>query len=223
MIGLCVHKYHEFKMNTEMKNNYYEILEIPQNATQHDITIAYEKAKRTYSSQNPAINTIFSEEETKLFRQMIDEAFTILGNQTYRNIYEKRLLAKNYSVSDLTVEAIKDASLELFPEFQKKEPQDAPKYEVNQKYEQEIFEKKDWLGDDLKQVREYKKITLESLHEKTKINPWYLTAVEKMDVANLPAPVFVRGYVIQIARVLGLKDQIVAESYMKVFRKKIEN
>ena len=210
-------------MNTEMKNNYYEILEIPQNATQHDITIAYEKAKRTYSSQNPAINTIFSEEETKLFRQMIDEAFTILGNQTYRNIYEKRLLAKNYSVSDLTVEAIKDASLELFPEFQKKESQDAPQYEVNQKYEQEIFEKKDWLGDDLKQVREYKKITLESLHEKTKINPWYLTAVEKMDVANLPAPVFVRGYVIQIARVLGLKDQIVAESYMKVFRKKIEN
>lgn len=210
-------------MNTEMKNNYYEILEVPQSATQHDITVAYEKAKRIYSAQNPAIHTVFSAEETKLFRQMIDEAFTILGNQTYRNIYEKKLQAKNYSESDLTVEAIKTASLELFPEFQKKSTQDVAQYVANAALEKEFSEKQEWTGEDLKQVREYKKISLETMHEKTKINPWYLTAVEKMDAANLPAAVFVRGYVIQIARSLGLKDRIVAESYMKLYRKKVEN
>ena len=210
-------------MNTENKHNYYEILEIPQNSTQHDITVAYEKAKRTYSSQNPALNSIFSAEEAQLLRSMIDEAFHVLGNQTYRNIYEKRRQAKHYSESELTIEAIKSASLELFPEFQKRPDEKPPEYTIDANFEKELTNKKDWTGEDLKKVREYKKISIETMHEKTKINPWYLTAIEKMDVANLPAAVFVRGYVIQMARLMNLKDLIVADSYMKIYRKKIEN
>lgn len=210
-------------MNTENRHDYYEILAIPQNATQHDITVAYEKAKRTYSAQNPALNSIFSADEAKALRNMIDEAFAVLGNQTYRNIYEKRRQSKHFSESELTVDAIKSASLELFPEFQKKSEDANKNYSVNEVYEKEILNKKDWTGEDLKKVREYKNMTIETMHEKTKINPWYLNAVEKMDPTNLPAIVFVRGYVIQIARLLNLKDTFVADSYMKLYRKKIEN
>lgn len=210
-------------MNTENKHNYYEILEVPQNATQHDITVAYEKAKRTYSSQNPALNTIFSNEEAQLLRNMIDEAFNVLGNQTYRNIYEKRRQSKHFSESELTIEAIKSASLELFPEFQKRTDEKQNDYVVDAAFEKELAAKKDWTGEDLRKVREYKKISIELMHEKTKINPWYLTAIEKFDVVNLPAAVFVRGYVIQMARMMNLKDLVVADSYMKIYRKKIEN
>lgn len=210
-------------MNTENKHNYYEILEVSQNATQHDITVAYEKAKRTYSSQNPSLSTIFSAEEAQLLRNMIDEAFHVLGNQTYRNIYEKRRQSKHFSESDLTIEAIKSASRELFPEFQKRNDEKKSDYAVDEAFEKELAQKKDWTGEDLKKVREYKKISIETMHEKTKINPWYLTAIEKMDVVNLPAAVFVRGYVIQMARLMNLKDLVVADSYMKTFRKKIEN
>jgi DnaJ-class molecular chaperone len=210
-------------MNTENKHNYYEILEVPQNATQHDITLAYEKAKRTYSSQNPALNAIFSATEASMLRNMIDEAFTVLGNQTYRNVYEKRRQSKHYSESELTVEAIKSASRELFPEFQKRTEDKKTDYIIDDLYEKEIAQKKEWSGIDLKKVREYKKISIELMHEKTKINPWYLTAIEKMDVVNLPAAVFVRGYVIQMARMMNLKDLTVADSYMKIYRKKIEN
>ncbi len=212
-------------MNTEMKHNYYEILEVPQNATQHDIVIAYEKAKRTYSAQNPALYTIFSTEEAQLFRFMLDEAFTVLGNQTYRNIYEKRMQSKHFIDNDLTAEAIKAASLDLFTEIPK-QPEPAKKvdeYIADPEFEAELAAKSEWTGEDLKIVREYKKITLELMHEKTKINPWYLAAIEKTDVVNLPAPVFVRGYVIQMARMMGLKDLAVADSYMRTFRKKIEN
>jgi curved DNA-binding protein CbpA len=215
--------YNQTQMNTDMKHNYYEILEVPQSATQHDIAVAYEKAKRTYSTQNPALNTIFSAEEAQMLRSMIDEAFTVLGNQTYRNIYEKRRQSKHYSESELTIEAIKSASLELFPEFQKKAQDKAVDHAIDSEFEKEISTKKDWLGIDLQKVREYKNISIETMHEKTKINPWYLTAIEKMDVVNLPAAVFVRGYVIQMARLMNLKDLVVADSYMKAYRKKIEN
>lgn len=210
-------------MNTENKHNYYEILEVYEGATQHDITVAYEKAKRTYSSQNASLNAIFSAEEAQLLRQMIDEAFHVLGNQTYRNIYEKRRQSKRYSESDLTIEAIKSASLELFPDLQRSYSEKEAAYPINEAFEKEMASKKDWLGEDLRKVREYKKISIETMHETTKINPWYLAAIEKMDVVNLPAAVFVRGYVIQMARMLGLNDLAVADSYMKTFRKKIEN
>lgn len=210
-------------MNTENKNSYYDILEVSEHATQHDIIIAYEKIKRTYSSENSALYNVFNEAEVKLFRQIIDEAFSILGNQAYRSIYEKRRNSKHYSESELTVEAIKSASRELFPEFPKKTVSKEPAFIFDKDYELEIAKKIEWNGEDLKKVREYKKISIEELHEKTKINPWYLTAIEKMDAQNLPAAVFVRGYVIQIARVLNLKDLLIADSYMKIFRKKIEN
>ena len=83
--------------------------------------------------------------------------------------------------------------------------------------------KKDWNGDDLRQVREYRKLSFDELTDITKINPWYIAALEKMEPSNLPVEVFVRGYVLQVAKALGLKEKVVADSYMRNFRKKIEN
>ncbi|MNY61710.1 hypothetical protein D3C86_1984200 [compost metagenome] len=60
------------------------------------------------------------------------------------------------------------------------------------------------------------------MNEITKINPWYVTAIEKMDAAGLPAVVFVRGYVSQIAKALGLDEKKVADSYMKLFKENLE-
>jgi cytoskeletal protein RodZ len=44
-----------------------------------------------------------------------------------------------------------------------------------------------------------------------------------MDVKNLPASVFVRGYVIQMAKELGLNEKNVADSYMKLYKTKLEH
>ncbi|HEY1079737.1 MAG TPA: helix-turn-helix domain-containing protein, partial [Bdellovibrio sp.] len=49
-------------------------------------------------------------------------------------------------------------------------------------------------------------------------NSYYVTAIENMDASNLPVIVFVRGYVVQIAKALGLDDKKVADSYMKNFK-----
>ena len=97
-----------------------------------------------------------------------------------------------------------------------------PAYEKNQALETEIESCADWNGDFLKKVREYKQYSLELLHEKTKVNPWYLAALEKMEPENLPAPVFVRGYVTQFAKTLGLNEKQVAESYMKLYKSQLE-
>jgi len=216
-------------MITETKHNYYEVLEISPSASQHDMTLAYEKAKRTYSPQNAALYSVFTEDEAKSLRLLIEEAYSVLGNQSYRNIYDRRLQSKSYSSSDLSLEAIKKASEELFSEnsiLEKTPPSNSshelPNYEVNESLEKQIQNENEWSGDFLKKVREYKKYSLELLHEKTKVNPWYIAALERMEPENLPAPVFVRGYVLQMAKTLGLNEKQVADSYMKLYKQKVE-
>lgn len=217
-------------MNTEIRQNYYEILDISENATQQEIHLAYEKAKNTYSAENSALSTVFSSEEAHELRILIEEAYQVLRNNNYRNVYEKRIQANTFSASELTVRSIKMASDDLFtaPELEVLAPKAA---EVaadlapvrNEDFETEIANRKDWSGEDLKKVREYRKLSFDELTDITKVNPWYIAALEKMDAANLPVEVFVRGYVLQVSKALGLKEKTVADSYMRAFRKKIEN
>jgi curved DNA-binding protein CbpA len=197
--------------------NYYEILELTANAPQHEVSAAYERARNTYSGENPAIYTIFSEQEAREFLVLIEEAYQILGNNILRNIYDQRLLSGHASLNDLTYTSIVEASKQMAP-TPAPEKKPAAAYEKNPAFEKEIQAQENWTGEFLKKVREYKNITVERMSEITKINAWYVTAIEKTEPGNLPAVVFVRGYVIQIARALGLDDKKVADSYMKTFK-----
>ncbi len=228
-------------MITENKNNYYEILEVSTTATQHDILLAYQKAKLTYSDSNMAIRSAFSDEELNELKKLVDEAFLVLSNQNYRHIYEQRLNTKSYSESDITFNGIKDFTQDISPantiekliqkhnamsqkaETTTTEPEVELPAPVDEVFEQEMQNQSEWSGDFLKKVREYKKISIDKLQESTKVNPWYLKALETMDVKNLPASVFVRGYVIQMAKELGLNEKNVADSYMKIYKTKLEH
>lgn len=228
-------------MITENKNNYYEILEVSTQATQHDILLAYQKAKLTYSDSNMAIRSAFSGEELNELKKLVDEAFLVLSNQNYRHVYEQRLNSKSYSESDITFNGIKDYTQDISPTntvekliqkhssmSQKAEPEVVAEVQaltptIDETFEQEMHTQTEWSGDFLKKVREYKKISIDKLQESTKVNPWYLKALETMDVKNLPATVFVRGYVIQMAKELGLNEKNVADSYMKIYKTKLEH
>jgi Helix-turn-helix domain/DnaJ domain len=220
-------------MSTENRYNYYDILEIGPQATQHEILLAYEKAKRTYSPQNISLYSIFSKQEAESLRHMIEEAYKVLGNQTYRNIYEKRIQAKTYTDYELSFDSIQQSlKVDLVQNLNEKNtpplkatalPNQEEVFEKNEDFESEIKTQQEWSGEFLQKVREYKKVSIDHLHEKTKVNPWYLKALENMDPKNLPAPVFVRGYIIQMAKSLGLNEKAVAESYMKIYKNKLGN
>lgn len=201
-----------------MKSNFYEILELTTNAAQHEITTAYERAKTTYSGDNPAIYTIFSDQEARELLSMIEEAYSILGNKTLRNIYDQRLLGHSkINAEDLTYDSILNASRLIFQDS--KVDTKKASFVRNEELEKEIADCANWNGDMLKKIREYKNVTLEKLSDTIKVNSFYIKAIEAMTPNNLPAPVFVRGYVIQMAKELGLNGKAVADSYMKNYSK----
>lgn len=201
--------------------NYYDILEVSPHCQQHEVTSAYEKAKSTYSGENPAIYTIFSEEEARDLLKLVEEAYAVLGNKTLRALYDERLGQTGIKREDLSFEALKAVSKTQMPEPPKK-PVGKIEFKVDESFEAEIKAQTSWNGEWLKKVREYKNIPLERMSDVTKISAYYISSVEKMDAKNLPAPVFVRGYVAQISKVLGLDEKKVAESYMKNFKENLE-
>ncbi len=67
----------------------------------------------------------------------------------------------------------------------------------------------------LKQAREAKGLTLDDYVEKTKISIYYLRNIENEDFTDLPAAVYVKWYLKQLAEILGLDPVLVTKGYMK--------
>jgi curved DNA-binding protein CbpA len=200
--------------------NYYEVLEVSPSAPQHEIHKAYERAKVTYSGDNPALYSVFSAHEARQLLIMIEEAYSVLGNSTLRGIYDIRIGQKETRLEDLTFSSLLKA--QQAPLESQRSLVSKIKFQVDPSMEKWIREETNFDGDFLRKVREYKNITLESMSEITKVNPNYIQAIESSDTGQLPAPVFVRGYVSQIAKTLNLDEKRVSDSYMKNLKKPLE-
>jgi curved DNA-binding protein CbpA len=78
----------------------------------------------------------------------------------------------------------------------------------------EISAESDWRGAFLRKVREARRVSIEEMSSITKVSKTYLLAIEDENFPKLPAPVFLRGFVIQVAKVLRLPGDKVAAAYM---------
>ena len=70
------------------------------------------------------------------------------------------------------------------------------------------------FGEDLRRERLIRDVSLEEISAATKISVRLLTALEKSDVAKLPAPVFTRGFIRAYSRHLGLDPDEMVNAYL---------
>lgn len=95
-------------------------------------------------------------------------------------------------------------------------------YEVNEELEAEIEALNHVDGPFIQKVRSYKGINIEQLSQETRISRSYIRAIEANDYEALPARVFLRGFLIQIAKVIGLEGQKAATSYLDILNSNSE-
>ncbi len=91
-------------------------------------------------------------------------------------------------------------------------------FEINNAFEQEIENCTHYTGTFLKQIREYKQVSVERMAEMTKISKTYIKSIEVDDIEKLPAEVYTRGFVYQYAKCLKLNPDTVAASYLNHIR-----
>ncbi len=74
-------------------------------------------------------------------------------------------------------------------------------------------------GEALKKVREARGLSLKELEGKTKIGHWHLENIEKERYKDLPALVYLRGFLMSLARELKLDPIRVSRSYLEQMAK----
>ncbi len=87
-------------------------------------------------------------------------------------------------------------------------------FQVDPNMDSEIKNIEIFTGETLKKIRHYKNISIEQISDSTKISRTYLHAIENNDFKVLPAKVFTRGFVVQLAKMLELPEDKVAQSYL---------
>ena len=82
----------------------------------------------------------------------------------------------------------------------------------------EISPMTEFSGALLRQIREAIGVELREIAERSKIGMAYLSALEGEVFAKLPAAVYVRGFLAEYARALGLDGERVKQTYLSRFR-----
>src|SRR5690242_16165078 len=100
--------YSSFMTGKNSEANYYEILEVAPSATGREVHMAYMRAKETYSPGSPALYTMFTPDEARQLLKMIDEAFSVLSNQTKRQEYDLSLARRGHPAFSSLLAKIKD-------------------------------------------------------------------------------------------------------------------
>ena len=195
-------------------NTFYDYLEISSDASPQEIRTAYLRVKAAYKKDSPALYTLFDPSQSEEILSKIEEAYLMLSNSEKRKEYDKNhgLVSPDFptleSDPNLLVAPPTDFSREptgVPPEFVQKQA-------LLQRFE--IESETEWKGFTLKKIRESKKISLEEMSETTKIGKKYITAIEEESFALLPAPVFLRGFLTQIAKILKLPHEKVVSAYL---------
>jgi hypothetical protein len=72
-----------------------------------------------------------------------------------------------------------------------------------------------WTGEALRKVREARGITVQQIADRTKVTRYHVENVEAERFSALPAPVYLRGILLSLARELRLDGQKVARAYLE--------
>ena len=164
-------------MDQLFHGTYYDLLEVRLGSPQHEVTKAYERAKLTYSSDNPALYTVFSEVEARELLKLIEEAYLVLGNTIFRSRYDELLKDPGIQIEALKFQDIVGPLLSAGVD--KKKAHFRPTYQKDTSMEEVIQSEEVCDGAFLKKIREYKKISVQKLSEITRINSHYIVALEK--------------------------------------------
>jgi curved DNA-binding protein CbpA len=184
------------------EQNFYEIFEIPTTATRQQIEQAYELAKKTYGDNSLASYSLFDSAERKEIIRRIHLAYETLSDENRRRQYDQTVMGRAVPESPApsvagpvkTAPAIAATAL-LKPVPESSEPVDIESL----------------TGLQLRQIRERQGIPLQEIANKTRINITYFQFLERNQYRSLPPSVYLRSYMLQYARMLGLDPGRVAD------------
>ncbi len=184
-------------------SSHHDVLEVERGATDEEIRRAYKRMCGVFDQENLVTFGLLDAEGVDTARARIDEAYDVLLDPARRRPYE-------ISVFPEADETEAEAEQEQVPAG---ELPPAPS----------ITPDTEFGGALLRAVRESQGTSLQQISERTKVSLNYLRCIEEDEFEQLPAAVYVRGFVTEVAKCLRLDPEQVSQSYLRRYKARMED
>ena len=202
--------------------NYYEILGIPINASNLEITKAYREGLSIYDDDSLATYSFFKDDERKKILEKIEEAFLTLINEDKRADYNWKLVDSGKVVASAFAENDQEKPTPLFhaerstrqKAFYKKIRTKIEEKDVS-KIMKKILSKEMISGNDLKEIREAYGLELEEIFQVARIGVSILKSIEDNQLEDLPSVFYLKNFLKSYAEILQIDPKRIVDGYMK--------
>lgn len=191
-------------------DSHYELLEVPPTASFEDIRRANRRIRDIYGAESIAVSGLYDPASLEAVHRRLDLAFATLMDAAKRKDYDNELFPDGVPLPAPTVH-------ESVPVQRAGKPDDADVLAPRPAMP-EISQTTEYSGPLLRQIREAVGVELREVAERSKIGMAYLQALESEHFQRLPAQVYVRGFLAEYARALGLDVERVKQTYLDRYR-----
>jgi flagellar biosynthesis protein FlhG len=185
--------------------DHYVVLGVGRSSNDEEIRRAYKRQREIYATGGLATSSLLDEAELVTAQSRLDEAHDTLLDPVRRRAYDLSMFPEDDAPAQAPVLRPALAAEQLM---------------LQSELAREIGPDTEFTGPLLRKVRESQGIELTEISSRTKISKAHLVALEEETYDNLPAIVYVRGFVTELAKYLRLDPAQVQRTYLRRMREK---
>jgi len=207
------------------EQNYYQLLDISPQASFQEVRSAYDHAMSIYSADSISTYSLFSQKERKLILSLLVDAYKILTNSQLRAEYNQSLIERGelspeeiglspLEESDTASGKLKEVKVESL--LQKEDRAESASQHLDTNLD--LFKIDTTVtGKSIQAVRVAMEISIEEINRKTNIPKKTLENIEEERFEELPALVYLKGFLKAYAEILNVDESQMVDGYVKRF------
>jgi len=203
--------------------NFYELLEIPFDASPFEINCAYKEMYQLYHDSSLASYSFFSNEGRAKILAKLDDAYSTLIDPKKRYQYDQLLIERGihegwtgYNGDNKPLHLISGSERPRTIQNTILKIREELKTMVSSSpMIQEILTHDIIFGSDIKRIRDELGVSIEMIVEMTKIRAIFIRAIEDDQFERIPSRLLLKSFLKAYAQCLGLDPDTVATRYLK--------
>jgi curved DNA-binding protein CbpA len=205
------------------EQNYYKLLGVSPKASFEEVRSAYDQAVGIYSTDSIATYSLLTQEERERILSRLVDAYKTLTNSQLRREYNHSLIENGeLSPQEIGFPSLEDSngvkgklrevSVESLIQIEESSDKENQPSDPNL----DLFEEQTSVtGKSIKMLRTAREISLEEIYRRTNIPKKTLEDIEEENFEELPALVYLKGFLKAYAKILDVNQTQMAEGYVK--------
>lgn len=179
----------------------YDLLRVEPTASDEIIRRANRRIRQVYAKDSPVVGGLYRKAALAKLHRRFDHAYEVLMDPIKRRANDASLFPDG-KPTDMITQQLPAIDIGVAPTESERPPMPL------------VDETTIYSGEFLRQVREARGLDLRDISDQSKIGMSYLNALEEENYLELPALVYVRGFLLEYSKRLRLSQEDVLESYL---------